>query len=226
MLVLTTIAAISCVNGLFAQCNNCTAGGPGSSQCSNSNCSVTCKANKYACCVNFTCICCNDSQIPASILEEAPFGREELQGIEGAATVSTSADGEWIFVTVASREAGRPLRAAFVVQFGDELPVSSRPHLSGAASLRMSTHLLVLGMREKGTWVFAAGRYIGPLPDDEARLIPITGIATYRVPGGTPSKPSDAAWTPKTHEEFVQSLSLKSCNSNAAEKQSSSSTPQ
>lgn len=36
--------------------DKCRDGGPGATQCSNSNCSVTCSGNTYACC-NTTCNC-------------------------------------------------------------------------------------------------------------------------------------------------------------------------
>src|SRR5579859_8047673 len=66
-------------------------------------------------------------------------------------TISTSPKGYWMFVTAESRDRGKPLEAAFVIQF--DSPSSLRIEFNGEAQITYKDRALWVKPKEQQGWM-------------------------------------------------------------------------
>jgi hypothetical protein len=113
---------------------------------------------------------------------------------DGIVKVTTSPDGMWSYVTVAS-ESGEPLRTAFVVQYQNPMPSVT---YSGIGRVIPSKDALEISSASDGL-TFKFPSYKGQLPAGR-KAVDVIGIAAYSWPKGRP--------IPASHDEFVTQMQM------------------
>lgn len=116
----------------------------------------------------------------------APSVNFNAQSMEGVApvwawnrvvTISTSPKGYWMFVTAESREPGKPLEAAFVIQY--DKPTSLRIEFQGEARITAKDQALWVEPKGRQGWIFALDQYPGEAPSSVNKVPGAVEIARY-----------------------------------------------
>lgn len=118
--------------------------------------------------------------------------------LTGTVTMSTSANGEWTFVTIPASERSKPLVAAYVIQHMK--PLSSPISFAGEGTLRFGSSFLTVQATAGPAWSFQTNRNTGSLRK-QGSAHEVAGIATYGE-----WSPSAGERFPASHEEFVKLL--------------------
>lgn len=121
----------------------------------------------------------------------------------GTIAITTSSDGLWTFITIASPAENKPLQAAFVVQHLPPVPPGLNVTIDGQAELLSRAQqppgvaLRVTAKRGRCSF-FRLADYKGDVPP-ACQTIDLAGIARYE---STPTHDS----LPASHEEFVNQV--------------------
>lgn len=136
--------------------------------------------------------------IPAFGLPKAQDAQKirptEAVVFKGIVTITTSSDGMWTFVTLPPVEAGKPLAAAFALQYDNA--ATSPISFKGEGELVFTKIALMVKARDGRTWLFKLPEYGGDIPAGASVVEPI-GIARYTW------RPAEHVF-PSSHDEFVE----------------------
>ncbi len=116
---------------------------------------------------------------------------------QGTVTVSTSADGKAVLVSLPPAHPGGPLTAAFVVQW--EKPVDPPIEYRGEAKLAFTQLSLMVKPLDQPGWFFKIDAYGDRIPP-EVKVMDVVGIASYAW------GPQDQSF-PTSHEQFAEFVS-------------------